>query len=144
MTQFLVLLLAVLLAAPLQEVPKQSLCRKWQQVGLKAFGHPYKSIEGCMAERIEFRDDATFSKTLYCTLDFGGKWKFNDDSSRIAIALTEQSGRTIPKAMGIESSKPTTIILLLSTDSLVLGEEAYFGPERKLGHDDKYYVPIKD
>jgi hypothetical protein len=47
-------------------------------------------------------------------------------------------------SVSIEQTKPTTIILLLSKDSLILGNEAYFGKDHKYGYDDWYYVPAEN
>lgn len=126
---------------PSQDAKKeQMLCKKWHQIGSKSFGKPYKELNGCMGEQIEFRQDGSFSKTVYCTLNFAGQWRFNSDSTKLNIALTEMDGKHVDKTMNIEQTKPTTIILFLSNDSLILGKEVYYGKDRKYGHDDSYYI----
>ena len=36
-----------------------------------------------------------------------------------------------------------TIILKLTKDTLIIGNEAYYGPEKVKGHDDWYYVRFR-
>jgi hypothetical protein len=50
-------------------------------------------------------------------------------------------GRKIPG-----NDLPTSfnsIILKLTRDTLIIGQEAYFGPEKIKGHNDWYYLKIK-
>ncbi len=121
---------------------EQLLCRKWQQVGMKLYEKTYKKIDGCMAEQIEFRKDGTYSKVIYCSMKFDGQWIFNSDSTKLAIAITELNGTKMANTANINQVKPTTIILHISRDSLIVGNEFYSGSERKYGHDDLYYVPV--
>jgi hypothetical protein len=111
---------------------------EWIQFGFK----PNKAAEikilteDCSKKKAEFKKDGTYIEEMYC-LKSSGYWDFNADSTKLGIQLTEFNGQTIGK-----KSAPTfrTLIIKLTQDTLVYGQEAYYGNDRVYGHDDWYFV----
>ena len=115
--------------------------QKWIGVGLKVFGKDYRPIDKRSAETLTFHKNGTLEKELYGNLKFKGFWKFNADSTKIAMELTELNGNHI-QDMPLDSGKPTDSILKLTQDTLILGTLKQYGDLRIHGHDDRYFVRI--
>ena len=139
-----VFLLALFALLPLQESGSKSalFCRKWQQVGIKFFDKAFQPVSSQMAKVMEFRSDGSYQEQMFM-LESKGVWKFNTDSSKYVISLTEFNGQPT-KDMSLDDKKATDLIIKLTVDTLIVGQEKYFGPDKIYGHDDLYYVPINN
>jgi len=89
---------------------------------------------------MQFNEDGSYQEEMF-SLKSKGIWQFTADSTMLKIGLTEMNGMQL-KGLSFEDSKPTNRILKLTTDSLIIGMEAYYGPEKIFGHDDWYFVPV--
>ena len=115
---------------------------KWKQYGYKSFQDSViqTSKEECANKIIELGKDGKYEEEMY-SLVGKGVWQFNPDSTRFGYEFTEYMGQKIPR-----NDLPisfNSIILKLTRDTLVIGEEAYYGPEMIKGHADWYYLKIK-
>jgi len=115
------------------------ICRTWKQIGFKGFHKEYKPIHPSMAEVITFKNDGTYDKVLYGQMSIKGDWRFDQDSTKLNMAVTTVNGARVG-GMTIKESKPIDTILRLTKDTLVLGTLAYYGASKEYGHDDLYYV----
>jgi len=116
--------------------------QKWIEIGLKVFGREYKSVDKRSAEILTFHKDGTLEKELYGNLKFKGLWKFSEDSSKLAIELTELNGNPMG-GLPLNEMKPTDSILKLTRDTLIIGMLAQYGELRIHGHDDRYFVSAR-
>jgi len=92
-----------------------------------------------MAEVITFKNDGTYDKVLYGQMSIKGDWRFDQDSTKLNMAVTTVNGARVG-GMTIKESKPIDTILRLTKDTLVLGTLAYYGASKEYGHDDLYFV----
>ena len=115
--------------------------QKWIEVGLKVFHKEYKPVDKRSAETLNFHKNGTLEKELYGQLKFKGLWKFNADSTKIAIELTELNGSPV-RSTPLDKVKPTDSILKLTSDTLILGTLGQYGDLRIHGHDDRYFVSV--
>ena len=116
------------------------ICKNWKLVGQKPFQKEYSSVDPQMAKIMQFNEDGSYQEEMF-SLKSKGIWQFTADSTMLKIGLTEMNGMQL-KGLSFEDSKPTNRILKLTTDSLIIGMEAYYGPEKIFGHDDWYFVPV--
>ena len=125
-----------------QNVPTEYIYGKWKQYGYKSFHDNVikTSKEECANKVMKFGKDGSYEEEMY-SLVGKGVWRFNQDSTRFGYVFSEYMGRKI-SGDGIPTSF-NSIILKLSRDTLIIGQEAYFGPEKIKGHNDWYYLKIK-
>ena len=135
-----VFLLALLFLQPVQEPGSKTalFCRKWQQVGIKSFNRAFNLVQAENAKVMEFRSDGSYKEQMF-TLESKGNWQFNADTTKFVVSLTELNGQPT-KAI----SQTTNLIIRLTSDTLIVGEEGYFGPQKTYGHDDWYFVPFNN
>ena len=132
-----------LLGLSFQQIPSNVdlLCRKWKQVGLKPFKGNYTPIESPMAITMEFCHDGTYNQAM-SIMEFNGVWRFNADSTKFVVAFTHMNGKPI-KNLSIDDDKPVDFFIKLTSDTLIYGSEAYYGPEKVFGYSENYYVAVK-
>jgi hypothetical protein len=121
-----------------QDVSIKYFYGKWKQFGYK--NHKDSTVrtsnEDCANKILEFSKDGRYEEEMY-SITSKGRWQFNADSTRFGIILSEVMGRKIN-----QNNLPASfnsIILKLSRDTLIIGQEAYYVPEKIKGHDDWYY-----
>src|SRR5665213_2840574 len=137
---FVILTLSLLFKSAGQESKSDLLCHKWRQVGIKSFGKEYDNIDRSTSELILFNKDGTFEKELYGKLNFKGKWLFNNDSTKLALGITEMNGSPISETNSFDNKYANDTLVKLTKDTLIDGHLAYFGSQKVYGHDDYYYV----
>ena len=116
------------------------LCQKWRQVGIKSFGEEFKLVDKSLAEIIIFKNDGTFEKELYGSLHFKGLWLYNNDSTKLALTLTEMNETKMPSDAAFNNKYANDSIIKLTQDTLIDGQLQYFGQQKIHGHTDIYYV----
>ena len=121
----------------------QMLCKTWVQVGFKPFGKSYMKVDSSAGKVVTFEANGRYDEVDYGMLKFGGSWKFNADSSKLAVAMDEMNGQKVANVLPLADTPPTDTLLILTPDSLVYGAEAYYGPNKIYGHDDSYFVPAR-
>ena len=125
-----------------QNLQSEYIYGKWKQYGYKNFHDTVikTSKEECANKVMKLGKDGTYEEEMY-SLVGKGVWRFNPDSTRFGYVFSEYMGQKIPG-----NDLPTSfnsIILKLTRDTLIIGQEAYFGPEKIKGHNDWYYLKIK-
>lgn len=115
---------------------------KWKQFGYKNHKDSIirTSKEECANKILEFSKNGRYEEEMY-SINSKGIWQFNSDSTRFGIILTEIMGRKVDQS-NLQISF-NSIILKLTKDTLVVGQEAYYGPNKIKGHDDWYYSKSK-
>ena len=116
------------------------LCQKWRQIGTKSFGKDYHEIDKSMSEVIWFKKDGTYENELYGNLKFKGEWLFSDDSSKLALGISEMNGTPISENQPFNYRYANDSILILTNDTFIDARLAYFGNQEIYGHDDVYYI----
>lgn len=119
------------------------LCQRWRQIGIKSFNKDFKLVDKSLAETIIFKSDGTFEKELYGSLHFNGLWLFNNDSTKLAMTLTDMNGTKMPSTEPFTNKYANDSIIKLTQDTLIDGQLQYFGANKIYGHDDIYYVREK-
>jgi hypothetical protein len=133
----------IFLSSTLQHDSKFDLvCQKWKQVGIKSFGKDYNPVDKSMTEIIEFKKDGTYEEELYGNIQFKGKWKFSNDSTKLGFEVTEMNG-TAMHDLSLADSKPIDSIIKLTKDTLIYGSLGFYGKNQLYGHDDWYFVREK-
>jgi hypothetical protein len=119
----------------------QLVCHKWKQVGLKPFGKSYQAVRA--SDKVMTLDrSGKYEETLYGNLKIKGRWKFNQDSTRLAFEPYEFNGKTVPSGY-LDKILPTDSLMKLTKDTLIYASLAYYGPKKVYGHDDWYFVREK-
>jgi len=114
-------------------------CHKWRQFAFKrATDSVVKSIDPSMAKTCLFRDDGYYEEN-YLNIISSGKWFFNADEKKFGLIIDTFNGTKFP---GQDSLKPPAniVVLKLTKDTLIYGNDIYTGPNRVYGHDDSYFV----
>lgn len=89
-----------------------------------------------MGKRIQFKKDGTFEEIMY-NLKGKGLWEFNEDSTKFGLKMTDYNGMNVSNSLPIAKN---ILIIKLTADTLVYGTEAYYGKEKKYGHEDWYFI----
>jgi len=131
----------VLVASQTADSKLALICHSWRLAGTKPFGKDFRPAKSPIDEVFTFAGDGTYEKLLYGQLKIKGPWKFTSDSSKLAFGVTSMNGSNV-QSMPLADSKAVDSIILLSADTLIDAHIAYFGPDRKYGHDDWYYVRV--
>ena len=137
---FIILTFLLLFKSPGQDSKIDLLCHKWRQVGMKSFGKNYHQVDKSMSELISFDENGTFEKELYGTLKFKGKWLFSNDSTKLALGITEMNGNPLLDTARFGNKYANDTLIRLTKDTLIDGHLSYFGNNKIYGHDDYYYV----
>lgn len=118
--------------------------QKWFQFATKQHGKDKPTVvPTAIAITYILKEDNTYQEFQYNgMLKIAGKWKFTEDEKKLLFTISKVNGKDIPSVPTFEG-KPTTIILKLTTDTLIIGNEAYYGNNAIYGHDDQYFVRVK-
>jgi hypothetical protein len=123
---------------------KKLLCHKWMQFAFKAdMATPQKTIDKSMAKEITFKADGTYQDAIYNDqFKTTGNWYLNDDENKMEFTLSTINGKEVPPFP--ETSRHYNIIILkLTADTLIYGDEFYRGKEGQAmvyNHSDWYFV----
>ena len=71
-----------------------------------------------------------------------GRWKFNQDSTRLAFEVFEYNGTKVPGGH-LDKMILTDSVMKLTKDTLIFASRAYYGPKKVYGHTDWYFVREK-
>lgn len=138
MKTLLITFISFFIIGSAQESKQSLLCHKWTQCGYKVFKDKKpKPPAKNGAINLEFFNNGTYQSTLY-GITAKGNWKFNSDSTKFGENVTESNGQKIPGSTDIVTN---LVILKLTSDSLIYGDESNYGTTPKTyGHDDYYFV----
>lgn len=115
--------------------------QKWIQFAAKRHDQEKPGpVTADMAITYVLKANNTYDEFQYNNmLKITGKWKFADNEKKLLFMVTSLNVKDMPVFEG----KPTTIILKLTSDTLIIGNEAYYGKDAVYGHDDQYFVKAK-
>jgi hypothetical protein len=120
---------------------KTLLCHKWIQFAFKqnAASSP-QMIDKSMAKESIFKADGTYEDAMYDNkLKTTGNWLLNEDQTKMVFTISNVNGKDIPPFS--ETTKHFNIIILkLTADTLIYGNEFYHGKDRVYDHFDWYFV----
>lgn len=96
-----------------------------------------------MAQDITFKADGTYDSAIYNgQMKTTGNWYLNDNETKMELTLSTMNGKAMPPFP--ETTRHYTIILLkLTADTLIYGNEFYRGKEggpMVYNHSDLYFV----
>jgi hypothetical protein len=116
-------------------------CKKWIQFGFKSNSEVSVRIlkEDCSKKKCEFSKDGKYFEDMFCLKGYG-TWAFNQDFTKFGYQFTEYMGQKIENKLPIAF---TELIIKLTPDTLIVGQEAYYGNSKVYGHDDYYFVRVK-
>jgi len=123
---------------------KELLCHKWVQFAWKKnLASSPQIIDRSRAKEIIFKSDGTYEDAIYNNqIKTTGKYYLNEDTTKIELMLLSLNGKAYPPFP--ETSRHYhTIILKLSADTLIFGDEFYIGKDAKTmvyDHSDEYFV----
>jgi hypothetical protein len=141
---FLSMLTVILLAMKSNNSKKDLLCHHWVQFASTSYMNaPVKSTDASMAQDITFKADGTYDSAIYNgQMKTTGNWYLNDNETKMELTLSTMNGKAMPPFP--ETTRHYTIILLkLTADTLIYGNEFYRGKEggpMVYNHSDLYFV----
>jgi len=117
-------------------------CCQWIQYGYKSHNDTIVKLinEDCSKKKCEFSKDGKYIEDMYCIIS-KGYWAFNEDSTKVGFKLTEFMGKKIGDKSTIKFFNQ--LIIKLTKDTLIYGNEGTYGNERVYGHDDWYFIRKK-
>lgn len=140
----IILISVFLLSLQTEKADKKNLIvGHWKEFGYKFHDDTVmKSVsEECALKTMTFGNDWTYEESMYC-LTSGGKWFFNKDQTKIGFTLDTFNGMKTPSSS--DTMRIANIIIIkLTRDTLIYGQEAYYGEKGIYGHDDYYFVRQK-
>jgi hypothetical protein len=131
-------LTAILLSMKADNSKKDLLCHKWVQVAFKGNSETAPTpVDRSMAKTCVFNPDGGYVELM--GMKATGHYFLNASQTKIAFQYEMINGKSFP--VSDDTSKHYNyIILKLTKDSLIYGQEAYYGEKRVYGHDDWYFV----
>ncbi len=118
---------------------KTLLCKTWRQFAYKAFKDiTPKIVSGQMSKVMTLKQDGTYEEEMFA-LKSSGKWVLNQEQTKIGIIINSINGETYNN-QDTFLNNTDKVILKLTSDTLIFGAEAYYGPDKIYGHDDWYFV----
>jgi len=146
MNRYVWILLGIILVSMKTDTDKtKMICAKWVQFAFKQYDQntPAPTAKASALTYI-LKEDKTYEELQYNgMLKIAGKWKFAEDQKKLLFIVTNVNGQTQTEFEG----KPTTIILKLTPDTLIIGEEEYLtkagSKEQLFIHNDQYFVKAK-
>jgi hypothetical protein len=142
---FLLPTLTILLLSMKSDSSKKSLlCHHWVQVASTSdMNTPVKPTDASMAQDITFKADGTYDSSIYNgQMKTSGNWYLNDDETKMDLTINSLNGKDVS-----QYNSPTRhyniILLKLTADTLVYGNEFYHGKEGGplvYNHSDLYFV----
>jgi hypothetical protein len=139
-----VIILSVILLSIKSDDRKTLLCHHWVQFASRIeMDAPVKSTDASMAKDITFKSDGTYEESIYNgQMKTTGNWYLNDDETKMEFTLSTMNGKTMPEFP--ETTRHYNIIILkLTTDTLIYGNEYYRGKEggpMVYNHSDLHFV----
>ena len=134
-------LLASLLSMKADNDRKELLCHKWVQVAFKRNSETAPSpVDKAMAKTCVFNPDGGYVEVM--GMKATGHYFLNAAQTKIAFQYQMINGKTFTLP-GDTTKHYNYIILKLTKDSLIYGQEALYGEKRVYGHDDWYFVRAK-
>ena len=134
-------LTAILLSMKADNGKKDLLCHKWVQFAFKRNVETSPSpIDKSMAKTCVFNPNGEYVELM--GLKASGHYFLNAAQTKIAFQYEMINGKSFP--VSDDTTKHYNIIILrLTKDTLIYGQEAYYGEKRVYGHDDWYFVRAK-
>jgi hypothetical protein len=134
-------LAAILLSMKADNDKKELLCHKWVQVAFKRNSETAPTpVDRSMAKNCVFNPDGSYVELM--GMKATGHYFLNAAQTKIAFQYERINGKTF--SLPDDTTKHYNyIILKLTNDSLIYGQEALYGEKRVYGHDDWYFVRAK-
>jgi hypothetical protein len=139
-----IILSIILLSMKSNDSKKDLLCHHWVEFGFTSqIGDPVKLIDASMAEEITIKPDGSYNESLYNgQLKMIGNWYLNEDETKMDLTLSSLNGKGVSQFN--ETGRHFNIIILkLTADTLIYGNEEYRGKEggpMVYNHSDLYFV----
>jgi hypothetical protein len=120
-----------------QDSKQDLFCHRWVEIGYKYYGEKtLQQVNPEVLKTIQFFKGGTFTEESYIE-KATGNWIFNSDTTKFGIEYTLYNNQHIGNLMPITT---TSLIIKLTEDTLIYGEEGKFGHDKVYGHDDYYFV----
>jgi hypothetical protein len=134
----------LLLSVKSDSSKKELLCHRWIQVASKKnIASSPQMIDKSMAKEIIFKNDGTYEDAIYNgQFKTTGKYFLNQDTTKMEFMVSSINGKAYPP-FPEESRHYNVIILKLTADTLIYGNEFYIGKDSKnmvYDHSDQYFV----
>jgi hypothetical protein len=125
-----VILPVILLSMKSDDSKKDLLCHHWVEFAYASeIGAPVKPTDSSMAKEITFKSDGTYEESIYNgQMKTTGNWYLNDEETKMEFTLSTMNGKTMPEFP--ETTRHYNVIILkLTADTLIYGNEYYRGKE---------------
>ena len=131
-------LTAILLSMKADNGKRDLLCHKWIQVAFKRNSETAPTpVDRSMAKTCVFNPDGGYVELM--GMKASGHYFLNATQTKIAFQYEMINGKAFTLS-GDTTKHYNYIILKLTKDSLIYGQEALYGEQRVYGHDDWYFV----
>jgi hypothetical protein len=145
MNKYIAVILSIMLLSMKSDDDRKTLiCHHWVQfASTSEMGTPVKPTDASMAKEITFKADGTYQDAIYNDqFKTTGNWYLNEDESKMEFTLSTINGTNVSPFP--ETSRHYNIIILkLTADTLIYGNEFYRGKEggpMVYNHSDLYFV----
>jgi hypothetical protein len=123
---------------------KGMLSHTWVQFAFKRNGETSASpTDKTMVKTCTFNPNGDYEESTYNSgVKISGYYFLNGDQTKIALKFDVLNGQRLPGSTDT-IKRYNIIILRLTRDTLIYGQEARYGERRVYGHDDWYFVRKK-
>jgi hypothetical protein len=139
-----ILIAASLLSMRSDNDRKDMLSHTWVQFAFKRNNETSPSIvDKTTVKTCTFSANGAYEESTYNSgVKISGGYFLNDNQTKIALKLDVLNGQRLP-GTNDTAKRYNIIILKLTKDTLIYGQEARYGEKRIYGHDDWYFVRKK-
>jgi len=139
-----IVLSSILLSMKADNERRVLLSHTWVQFAFKGNRDSLATpVDKSMAKTCTFNANGTYEESTYNSgVRISGYYYLNGNETKLALKFNVLNGQQLP---GInDTTKHYNIIILrLTKDTLIYGQEARYGEKRVYGHDDWYFVRKK-
>ena len=134
-------LIATFLSMKVDNGKKDLLCHKWVQFAFKRNSDTVPTlVDKALAKTCVFNPNGDYVEVM--GLKATGHYYLNATQTKLAFQFQMMNGKTF--AQSADTTKHYNyVILKLTKDTLIYGQEALYGEKRVYGHDDWYFVRAK-
>lgn len=141
----LIVLSSILLSMKTDNDRTALLSHTWVQFAFKKNGDTLSNpVARSYAKICTFNPNGSYEEyTNNSGVKISGYYFLNDNQSKIAFKFNVLNGQQLPGSPYDTAKRYNIIILRLTKDTLIYGQEARYGEKRVYGHDDWYFVRKK-
>ena len=138
---FAFIILILMLSMKTDNNNKSLLCHEWIEFAYKTHNDAVpETVISSMKKECTFNANGDYEESMYhYMLVSSGKWFLNSNQTKMGFTISDINGDKLP-APADTTRHFNMVILKLNSDTLIYGQEGYYGNKHIYGHDDWYFV----